>query len=329
MPSSPPLTPLAAAALRVAPPPERVLEIECGDGDGALFLAREFPAARVRGVDRAEELVRAATARVGLDPEGRVAFKQGRPGALPYPDGFFDLVVQVDGRPAVGRDRPGPASRRPPDPRQLAARRRPRRARRPAPALAPGPPRDRAGGERRGRRRQLLCRPPASATMRLPPPTRLRAHGDRGDAADAAGQSGLGRRQDAEAAAGGRAGARRAPSRLPGAAHQGPRARRRAGAAGGRSGRGAGGDERRRAGRRRRRRDGGLGDAAGDHPRRARQRPRPGARDSRRPRAGRGDARSPATAAGSTSARPTASASSASSASASTPNATGSPTKSS
>jgi SAM-dependent methyltransferase len=103
--STPPLTPLAAAALRIGPPPERVLEIECGDGDGALFLAREFPAARVRGVDRSEESVRAATARVGLDPEGRVAFKQGRPGALPYPDAFFDLVVQIDGRPPAAEVR--------------------------------------------------------------------------------------------------------------------------------------------------------------------------------------------------------------------------------
>jgi len=96
---TPPLTPLAAAALRVQPPPERVLEIECGDGDGSLFLAREFPAARVRGVDRAEEHVRAATARIGLDPEGRVAFKRGSPRSLPYPDDFFDLVVAVDDRP--------------------------------------------------------------------------------------------------------------------------------------------------------------------------------------------------------------------------------------
>jgi SAM-dependent methyltransferase len=99
--STPPLTPLAAAVLRVAPPPERVLEVECGDGDGALFLAREFPAARVRGVDRAADRVRAASARVGLDPEGRVAFKQGRPQALPYPDAFFDLVVAVDDRVRV------------------------------------------------------------------------------------------------------------------------------------------------------------------------------------------------------------------------------------
>jgi ubiquinone/menaquinone biosynthesis C-methylase UbiE len=99
--STPPLTPLAAAALRVTPPPERVLEVECGDGDGALFLAREFPTARVRGVDRSGDLVQAATARIGLDPEGRVAFKQGRPSALPYPDAFFDLVVAVDDRPRV------------------------------------------------------------------------------------------------------------------------------------------------------------------------------------------------------------------------------------
>jgi SAM-dependent methyltransferase len=97
--STPPLTPLAAAALRVAPAPERVLEVECGSGDGALFLAREFPAARVRGVDRSADHVRAATARIGLDPEGRVAFKQGSPRSLPYPDGFFDLVVAVDARP--------------------------------------------------------------------------------------------------------------------------------------------------------------------------------------------------------------------------------------
>lgn len=99
--STPPLTPLAAAALHVSPAPERVLEIECGDGDGTLFLAREFPAARVRGVDRSADLVRAATARVGLDPEGRVAFKQGGPRSLPYPDDFFDLVVQCDGRPPL------------------------------------------------------------------------------------------------------------------------------------------------------------------------------------------------------------------------------------
>lgn len=62
-----------------------------------LFLAREFPSARVRGVDRSAEAIRAATARVGLDPEGRVAFKQSDRRSLPYPDDFFDLVVHSGG----------------------------------------------------------------------------------------------------------------------------------------------------------------------------------------------------------------------------------------
>jgi ubiquinone/menaquinone biosynthesis C-methylase UbiE len=91
------MTPLAAAALHVGAP-ERILQIECGDGDGALFLAREFPSARVRGVDRSADAVHAATTRVGLDPEGRVAFKQGTPRALPFPDDHFDLVAALDAK---------------------------------------------------------------------------------------------------------------------------------------------------------------------------------------------------------------------------------------
>ncbi|HVQ58991.1 MAG TPA: class I SAM-dependent methyltransferase [Solirubrobacterales bacterium] len=100
MPDSPPsLTPLAAAVLHVGDP-ERVLALECGDGEAALFLAREFPLARVRGADRSEEAVRRATGRIGLDPEGRVAFKQGTPRSLPFPDDHFDLVTAVDAAPS-------------------------------------------------------------------------------------------------------------------------------------------------------------------------------------------------------------------------------------
>lgn len=94
---SPSLTALAAAVLRLPAPPERILEVECGEGEGVLFLAREFPSARVRGVDASEEAVAAAVARVGLDPEGRVAFKRGGSRRLPYPDDHFDLVVQAGG----------------------------------------------------------------------------------------------------------------------------------------------------------------------------------------------------------------------------------------
>lgn len=100
MPSSPLLTPLAAAVLHVGDP-ERVLEVECGDGEGALFLAREFPSARVRGVDRSAEATRRAGSRVGLDPEGRISFKQGGPRSLPFPDDHFDLVAATDARPGA------------------------------------------------------------------------------------------------------------------------------------------------------------------------------------------------------------------------------------
>jgi ubiquinone/menaquinone biosynthesis C-methylase UbiE len=97
---TPPLTPLAAAALRVGEP-ERVLQIQCGDGDGVLFLAREFPRARVRGVDRSEQAIRRAGARVGLDPEGRVAFKATGRSELPFPEDLFDLVALLDAAPPI------------------------------------------------------------------------------------------------------------------------------------------------------------------------------------------------------------------------------------
>lgn len=95
----PALTRLATAVLEV-PAPERALVCGVGDGEPVLFLAREFPSARVRGADPSAERVRAASARVGLDPEGRVAFKRSKPRHLPFPDDFFDLVVVFEGRPA-------------------------------------------------------------------------------------------------------------------------------------------------------------------------------------------------------------------------------------
>jgi ubiquinone/menaquinone biosynthesis C-methylase UbiE len=101
VPEVPPLTPLATAALHVGDP-ERILQVQCGDGDGALFLAREFPRASVRGVDADEAAIRRAAGRVGLDPEGRVAFKVGGPRKLPFPDDLFDLVALLDAAPVPG-----------------------------------------------------------------------------------------------------------------------------------------------------------------------------------------------------------------------------------
>jgi SAM-dependent methyltransferase len=90
------LGPLAAGLLQVRPEPERALDIGTGHGDAALLVAREFPHARVRGVDLSEEMVRRAQARIGLDPEGRVAFKVADAANLPFEAESFDLVTQLN-----------------------------------------------------------------------------------------------------------------------------------------------------------------------------------------------------------------------------------------
>jgi SAM-dependent methyltransferase len=90
------LAPLAAALLLVRPDPERALDLGTGLGDAALLIAREFPQARVRGVDFSEEMIRRAQGRIGLDPEGRVAFRVADAADLPYEEESFDLVAQLN-----------------------------------------------------------------------------------------------------------------------------------------------------------------------------------------------------------------------------------------
>jgi ubiquinone/menaquinone biosynthesis C-methylase UbiE len=90
------LAALAKALLHVKPAPERALDLGTGTGEGALLVAREFPQARVRGIDLSEEMIRTAQAKVGLDPEGRVAFRVADAAELPYDDDSFDLVVQLN-----------------------------------------------------------------------------------------------------------------------------------------------------------------------------------------------------------------------------------------
>lgn len=90
------LGPLAAAVLEVRPEPERILEIGCGTGEGSLFLAREFPRAGIRGIDLSAEMIRRATRKIGLDPDARVAFRVADAASLPWKDGSFDLVAQIN-----------------------------------------------------------------------------------------------------------------------------------------------------------------------------------------------------------------------------------------
>lgn len=87
---------LAAALMHVAADPERVLDIGAGTGEGSLFVTREFPRARVRGIDISAEMIDRARSKVGLDPEGRLAFRVADAAQLPYERDSFDLVVQTN-----------------------------------------------------------------------------------------------------------------------------------------------------------------------------------------------------------------------------------------
>jgi len=90
------LAPLAMAVTKIDRRPERALDIGTGTGVAALFLAREFPYASIRGVDVSEEMIRKAKAKVGLDPDGRVAFRVADSSSLPYDDAGFDLVTLLN-----------------------------------------------------------------------------------------------------------------------------------------------------------------------------------------------------------------------------------------
>ncbi len=90
------LAPLAAGVLDVQRRPESILDVGCGTGVATLFLAREYPTARVRGVDISAAMINRATAKIGLDPEARVAFREGDASRLPWPDHSFDLLTAVN-----------------------------------------------------------------------------------------------------------------------------------------------------------------------------------------------------------------------------------------
>ena len=96
------LAALAVATPRLSPEPERILDVGTGTGEAALFLAREFPRASVRGVDVSERMIRMAQDKIGLDPDGRVAFKVADASKLPYADDSFDLITQVNLPPFFG-----------------------------------------------------------------------------------------------------------------------------------------------------------------------------------------------------------------------------------
>ncbi len=50
----------------------------------------------MRGIDLSEAMIAKAKAKVGLDPEGRVAFRLADASDLPYDEDSFDLVTHLN-----------------------------------------------------------------------------------------------------------------------------------------------------------------------------------------------------------------------------------------
>jgi SAM-dependent methyltransferase len=77
-----------------------ILEVGCGRGGGVSYMARALSPHRVAGLDVAAHQV-AFCRRVHRDP--KVVFHQGDAEHLPFDDGSFDAIVNVESSFAYGR----------------------------------------------------------------------------------------------------------------------------------------------------------------------------------------------------------------------------------
>lgn len=74
-------------------PQQRVLDVACGKGESAIFLAQRF-GCELTGLDFGTENVTEATRRAAAAGLGdRIRFEQGDAEQVPYPDGSFDAVI--------------------------------------------------------------------------------------------------------------------------------------------------------------------------------------------------------------------------------------------
>jgi SAM-dependent methyltransferase len=90
------LAPLATACEHLDSEPASILELGTGTGAGARMLAHRFPVARIVGVDLSAAMVEQARANTPDELAGRLEFAVGDAASLPYPDGAFDLVAQLN-----------------------------------------------------------------------------------------------------------------------------------------------------------------------------------------------------------------------------------------
>jgi ubiquinone/menaquinone biosynthesis C-methylase UbiE len=90
------LAPLMAAADRVEAEPRRILELGTGTGSGARALARRFPGSEVWAVDLSEAMVRRAEQKTPEELRPRIHFAVADAASLPFEEGSFDLVCQLN-----------------------------------------------------------------------------------------------------------------------------------------------------------------------------------------------------------------------------------------
>lgn len=70
-----------------------VLEVGCGRGGGAAYVARRFRVTGMTGLDFSEPAIRFARAH---DADPRLSFVQGDAEDLPFPDAQFDAVLNIE-----------------------------------------------------------------------------------------------------------------------------------------------------------------------------------------------------------------------------------------
>jgi ubiquinone/menaquinone biosynthesis C-methylase UbiE len=87
------VAPLAAALAAVPAEPVSALDVGTGTGVGARAIAARFENASVTGVDASKPMIDEARARASSDRE---RYDVAEASVLPYADGAFDLVTQLN-----------------------------------------------------------------------------------------------------------------------------------------------------------------------------------------------------------------------------------------
>jgi ubiquinone/menaquinone biosynthesis C-methylase UbiE len=89
-------SPFETALQAVDAPPQKVLDLGTGTGEGAFVIARHFPEADIVGGDLSERMLDQARRRTPPELTARVHFEQADASALPYEDASFDLVTHAN-----------------------------------------------------------------------------------------------------------------------------------------------------------------------------------------------------------------------------------------